>query len=92
MQDSIQVIGQGPKFTDLQIKINPKKHNECIYLIELKYIKKKDATESKINADIKEATDQVLEYKSAIDFKGKNVKAYPMIFVGPNCVYCKQVK
>jgi hypothetical protein len=87
LQNSLQVKTQGQNFADLQINVG----DDDIYLIELKYITKKDATDSKINADIKEATDQVLKYKSALDFKDKNVKAYPMIFVGPNCVYCKQV-
>ncbi|SFK56660.1 hypothetical protein SAMN04487865_11151, partial [Succinivibrio dextrinosolvens] len=39
---------------------------------------------------IQEASEQVIKYKSALDFKGKNVKAYAMIFAGPDCVYCQQ--
>ena len=28
-------------------------------------------------------------YKSAIEFKDRQVKAYAMVFVGSDCVYCR---
>jgi len=93
MQKSIQVKGEGEKFADLVITVNRGKVNECIYLIELKYLTKTEASdknsENTIKKVIKDASEQVLEYKSAMDFKGKNVKAYAMIFAGPDCIYCK---
>ena len=34
------------------------------------------------------ATEQVQTYKTALEFKGKQVKAYAMVFSGSECVYC----
>lgn len=88
MQKSLRVVGDGEKFADLVITVNVGQENECIYLIELKYVTKTDATESKIQNTIKDATEQVQRYKSAIEFKDRQVKAYAMVFVGSDCVYC----
>ncbi|HAR79369.1 MAG TPA: hypothetical protein DCR21_00920, partial [Succinivibrionaceae bacterium] len=67
--------------------------DECIYLIELKYLTKTEArdknSESTLKSAVKDAVAEIAAYKSAIDFKGKNVKAYAMIFAGPDCVYCQ---
>ena len=70
------------------ITVNRKKSNECIYLIELKYVAKKDATEAHLESLRNEAIRQVNSYKKAIEFKDRNVKAYAMIFSGSECVYC----
>ena len=88
MQKSLRVVGEGEKFADLVITVNLGQDNECVYLFELKYVTKTDATEAKIKNSIKEATDQVQGYKSALEFRNRLVKAYAMIFVGANCVYC----
>ena len=96
MQKSLRVLGQGEKFADLVITVNEDEANECIYLIELKYLTKTEASYIKDKNQgasftklVKEASAQVLEYKSAMDFKDRNVKAYVMVFAGPDCVYCK---
>jgi len=34
------------------------------------------------------AGEQVNTYKTAMEFKGKPVKAYAMVFAGSECVYC----
>lgn len=86
MQKSLRIAGDGEKFADLVITVNKGKSSECIYLIEFKYAAKVDASETKIQSLEKEATAQALKYKSAIDFSGKRVKAYSMIFIGSNCV------
>jgi UDP-3-O-[3-hydroxymyristoyl] glucosamine N-acyltransferase len=88
LQKSLRVIGKGEKYADLVITINKGKKSECVYLIELKYAAKKDATEAKIESLKKEATEQVQTYKSALEFKDKQVKAYAMVFTGSECVYC----
>ncbi len=88
MQKSLRVDRKGENFADLVITVNKGKSNQCIYLIELKYITKSDASESKIQSTVKEATDQVQRYKSAQDFRDRQVKAYAMVFVGSDCVYC----
>jgi hypothetical protein len=88
MQKSLRVVGKGEKFADLVITVNKGKSNQCIYLIELRYVTKTDATEAKIQNSVKDATDQVLRYKSAIEFKDRQVKAYAIVFVGSECVYC----
>ena len=93
MQKSIQVRGRGEKYADLVITVNRGKINECIYLIELKYLTKTEATAKdsveKLNHLVREASEQVLEYKSSLDFKERNVKAYVMVFSGPECIYCE---
>jgi len=89
MQKSLRIVGKGEKFADLVITVNKGKSNECTYLFELKYATLSDASsESKIKALIKDATEQVQRYKSAIEFKDRQVKAYAMVFVGSDCVYC----
>ena len=88
MQKSLRVVGKGEKFADLVITVNKGKSNQCIYLIELKYATKTEASEAKIQNTVKDATDQVLRYKSALEFRDRQVKAYAMVFVGSECVYC----
>ncbi len=88
MQKSLRLVGKGEKFADLVITVNKGKSNQCIYLIELKYATKAEATESKIQNLIKGATDQVQRYKSALEFQNRQVKSYAMVFVGALCVYC----
>lgn len=89
MQKSLRLVGDGEKFADLVITVNEDKVNECTYLIELKYATKTDASDSKIQNLIKEASEQVAKYKSALEFRDRQVKAYSMIFVGSNCVHCQ---
>ncbi|MGN1393112.1 MAG: AAA family ATPase [Succinivibrionaceae bacterium] len=89
MQKSLRLVGKGEKFADLVITVNKCRSNECIYLIELKYLSKSQHTEKKLLDIIDEASAQVLRYKSSIDFQNKNVKAYVMVFVGTECKYCQ---
>ena len=89
MQKSLRLVGEGEKFADLVITVNEDKINECTYLIELKYVTKTDASDSKIHSLIKEASEQVAKYKSALEFRDRQVKAYSMIFVGSNCIHCQ---
>ena len=70
------------------LTVNDGSEDECIYLIELKYAAKKDATEAKIESLKKEAAEQVQTCKTALEFKDKQVKAYAMVFAGSECVYC----
>ena len=94
LQKSLSVVGVGEKFADLVVTVNKGTSNECIYLIELKYLTKTEASdknsESSLKRAIKDASAEVLNYKSALDFKGKNVKAFAMVFAGPDCIYCRQ--
>ena len=88
------MVGEGEKFADLVITVNKGFDNECIYLIELKYLTKTENSEKgnevKLQQLIQEASAEVLKYKSALNFKDKNVKAFVMVFAGPDCVYCQQ--
>ena len=88
MQKSLRIVGKGKKYADLVITVNDGTEDECIYLIELKYAAKKDATEAKIVSLKKEATEQVQTYRTALEFKDKQVKAYAMVFSSSECVYC----
>jgi hypothetical protein len=93
LQQSLRIIGKGENFADLVITVNRGMSNECIYLFELKYLTKTEAAdksnENSVQRLIEDAKEQVLNYKTALDFKGRNVKAYAMVFVGPQCVYCQ---
>ncbi len=94
MQQSVQVPKEGERFPDLVITVNKGLPDECIYLIELKYMTKKEASDKSNDTTLQrlvsKATEEITAYKSAIDFKGRNVKAYAMVFAGPDCVYCKK--
>ncbi len=94
LQKSLRVAGEGEKFADLVVTVNKGTSNECIYLIELKYLTRTEVSDHSSERTLKnailEASEQVIKYKSALDFKGKNVKAYAMVFAGPDCVYCGQ--
>ena len=94
LQKSIQVVGEGEKFADLVITVNKGFGNECIYLIELKYLTKTEnsekGNEAKLKQLIQEASAEVLKYQSALNFKDKNVKSFVMVFAGPDCVCCQQ--
>ena len=86
MQKSLRIVGKGEKFADLLVTVNGDKSNECTYLFELKYTTKTDATEAKIKTLIKDAAEQVQRYKSALEFRDRQVKAYAMVFAGSECV------
>lgn len=90
MQKSLRIVGKGEKYADLVITVIDETGTECIYLVELKYAAKKDATEAKIESLKKEAFDQVNTYRNALEFRGRTVKAYAMVFSGSECVYCGQ--
>ena len=90
MQKSLRIVADGEKYADLVITVNEDQDNECVYLIELKYVAKTDATESRIQNLIKEASEQVLKYRSALEFRNRQIKAYAMAFAGSNCVYCRK--
>ena len=90
MQKSLRIVADGEKYADLVITVNEDQDNECVYLIELKYAAKTDATESRIQNLIKEASEQVLKYRSALEFRNRQIKAYAMVFAGSNCVYCRK--
>ncbi len=88
MQKSLRVVGEGEKYADLVITVNDGTENACIYLIELKYTAKSDATEGKIMSLREKAAGQLEMYRKALEFQGKQIKAYAMIFAGSECVYC----
>ena len=83
MQQSVQVPKEGERFPDLVITVNKGLADECIYIIELKYLKKTEARDKKSDSALQrllnKATEELAAYKSALDFKGKNVKAYAMV-------------
>lgn len=92
MQKSLRVAGDGEKYADLVITVNAGKPDECVYLIELKYLPKSKYSESKLQNLIDTASAQVLKYKSSADFQNREVKAYAMVFVGASCKYCQMQK
>ena len=48
------------------------------------------SSDSALQRLVNKATEELTAYKSAIDFKGRNIKAYAMIIAGPDCIYCQQ--
>ena len=93
MQQSVQIPKEGERFPDLVITVNKGLPDECIYLIELKYLTKTEARDknraSTLQRLVNKAAEELTAYKSALEFKGRNVKAYAMVFAGPDCIYCK---
>ena len=89
MQKSLQVAGEGENYADLVITVNEGQEEECCYLFELKYIPKDKATASLISKRTMEASEQARRYRSALDFRGRKIRAYAMIFVGPCCQSCQ---
>jgi hypothetical protein len=57
-----------------------------ILLFEIKYIKKKDASEEKIDEKLHEAVEQIREYGSAEEFSGRMVTCWAIVFAGETCV------
>ncbi len=92
MQKSLRVVGEGEQYADLVITVNADSPSECTYLIELKYVGKTQATQSKIRSLVREAREQVLGYRSALEFRNRQIRAYAMIFAGSDCVYCQMQK
>lgn len=91
MQKSLHIHGDGERFADLVITVNDGKDDECSYLLELKYLPKSKFTETAAANLIREASRQAIRYKSASDFFDRKVKAYAMLFVGPQCVHCQML-
>lgn len=91
LQKSLRISGKGEKYADLAITVNEGNSSQCTYLIELKYMKKKDAKEAtaaELEKLKNEARRQAAEYSAALEFRGRQVKAYAMIFSGSECLYC----
>ena len=69
----------GERFPDLVITVNKGHPDECIYIIELKYLKKAEAgdknSERTLKSVIKAASAELTAYISAIDFKAKKNKS-----------------
>ena len=102
-QKPLHISGECEKFADLAVTVNAAKDNECVYLFELKYRTKKESREEEkkkprtdpeksLESIKKQAAKQVLLYRSASEFRDKEVKAYIMIFEGPKCVCCELQK
>ena len=76
MQLSVQAPKEGEMFSDQVITVNKGLPDECIYLIELKYLTKTEArdksSDSALQRLVNKATEELTAYKSAIDFKGRN--------------------
>ncbi len=87
-QKSLRVPGKGEQYADLVLTVNKGRKNECVYMIELKYAAKNEVTDAKIASLQKEAAGQLADYRNALEFRNKTVRAYAMIFSGSECVYC----
>ena len=92
MQKPLRIVGDGEKFADLVITVNRKRADERIYLIELKYLAKGQATDERIEKLATDGAKQALKYRSAIDFRDKTVRAYVMVFVGPACALWRMLE
>jgi hypothetical protein len=55
-------------------------------LFELKYIKKGDATEEKIEGNCSEAVKQLQRYRFAKEFERKKITCWAVVFAGDKCV------
>ena len=84
----IHVPNQGEKFVDLLID---NKKGTC-YLFEFKFYSKNNALKHPniLQEKIAEATAQINSYKTAVEFKGKIVYSYIVIFEAANLVHFEQ--
>ena len=89
-EQAIHVPNQGEKFVDLLID---NKKGTC-YLFEFKYYSKTKAEQHPniLQEKIAEATAQINSYKTAVEFEGKTVYSYIVIFEAANCVHFEQVE
>ena len=89
-EQAIHVTNQGEKFVDLLID---NKKGTC-YLFEFKFYSKNNALKQPniLQEKIDEATDQINSYKTAVEFEGKTVYSYIVIFEAANCVHFEQVE
>ena len=84
----IHVPNQGEKFVDLLID---NKKGTC-YLFEFKFYSKNNTLKHPniLQEKIAEATAQINSYKTAVEFKGKIVYSYIVIFEAANLVHFEQ--
>ena len=89
-EQAIHVPNQGEKFVDLLID---NKKGTC-YLFEFKFYSKNNALKHPniLQEKIAEATAQINSYKTAVEFEGKTVYSYIVIFEAANCVHFEQVE
>ena len=89
-EQAIHVPNQGEKFVDLLID---NKKGTC-YLFDFKYYSKTKAEQHPniLQEKIAEATAQINSYKTAVEFEGKTVYSYIVIFEAANCVHFEQVE
>ena len=80
----------GEKFADLVVD----NRKGTYYLFEFKYFSKAKAQQHPniLQEKIAEATTQINSYKTAVEFKGKIVYSYIVIFEAANCVHFEQVE
>ena len=88
-EQAIHVPNQGEKFVDLLID---NKKGTC-YLFEFKFYSKNNTLKHPniLQEKIAEATAQINSYKTAVEFEGKTVYSYIVIFEAANCVHYEQV-
>ena len=89
-EQAIHVPNQGEKFVDLLID---NKKGTC-YIFEFKFYSKNNALKHPniLQEKIAEATAQINSYKTAVEFEGKTVYSYIVIFEAANCVHFEQVE
>ena len=87
-EQAIHVPNHGEKFVDLLID---NKKGTC-YLFEFKFYSKNNALKHPniLQEKIAEATAQINSYKTAVEFKGKIVYSYIVIFEAANLVHFEQ--
>jgi hypothetical protein len=73
------------KYIDLIFFPRDRNSGLDILLFELKYIKKKDASEEKIDEMLYEAVEQIKEYGSAEEFLGRMVTCWAIVIAGETC-------
>jgi hypothetical protein len=83
------------KYIDLIFFPRDRNSGLDILLFELKYIKKKDASEEKVDEMLYEAVKQLKEYRSAEEFlpaasgrhgSGQKITCWAIVFAGETCV------
>lgn len=97
---AINSTGEDEPMADLVVTVNRGKSNECVYLFKLRHLPeisdtdKREGNENNYESELRrlkrESENKALMYCSALDFSGKQIKSYVMIFQGPKCILCEK--
>ena len=83
MQREVEVAGSHPGYIDLLVTPTDTCSRDAAYLMELKFLRKKDASDARIEETLRKARTQAARYaESAAVSDIANLKRVSVVFVG----------